>query len=277
MSSSTAHRLYVDGPFGQIHVRVARPESGELDKTPVICFHQSPLSGIQYQPFQDVLAADRVVWCPDTPGFGGSDAPADVVTIGDYANAMAMALENFGYGDRGNGTVDVFGGHTGSVIGTELAVTRPDLVRKIAYPSVALFSDEQRTMIMQRFGGPPEYFTDPDFVANSYKQTVLEGHEELAPERRLELFTERLRSGMKAWFAPEAVMSYDAEGQLQKLAQPALILVLDDMLADNSRRAATLIPNATVVEMTHIRDAIAWDRHADEIARAVRSFFDGAA
>ncbi len=277
MSGSTAHRLYLDGPFGQIHVREARPADGTADKTPVICFHQSPMSGIQYRPFQDVLATDRVVWCPDTPGFGGSDAPPDVVTINDYAQGMAMALENLGYGAGGKGAVDVFGGHTGSVIGTELAVIRPDLVRMIAYPSVALFSDEQRTMMMQRFGGPPAYFTDPDFVAGSYQQTVLEGHAELDPERRLELFTERLRSGMKAWFAPEAVMSYDAEGRLQKLTQPALIVVLDDMLADNSRRAATLIPNATVVEMTHIRHAIAWDVHAEEIAGTVRSFFDGAA
>ncbi len=277
MSGSTARRLYVDGPYGQVHIREARPAENESGKTPVICFHQSPMSGLQYRPFQDVLAADRLVFCPDTPGFGGSDAPPDVVTIGDYAKAMAMALENLGYGEGGQGAVDVFGGHTGSVIGTELAVTRPDLVRKIAYPSVALFTNEQRTMMMQHFGGPPDYFTDPDFVANSYKQTVLEGHAELDPERRLELFTERLRSGMKAWFAPEAVMSYGAEEQLKKLTQPALILVLDDMLADNSRRAATLIPNATVVEMTHIRHAIAWDRYADEIADSVRSFFDNEA
>ena len=66
-------------------------------------------------------------------------------------------------------------------------------------------------MMMERFGGPPAYFTDPDFVANSYRQSVLEGPAALEPERKLELFTERLRSGMKAWYAPEAVMSYDAE------------------------------------------------------------------
>lgn len=274
MSDSVARRLYTDGPYGQVHIREAKPAGADTGKTPVICFHQSPMSGIQYRPFQNVLAADRLVLCPDTPGFGGSDAPPDVVTIGDYAGAMAAVLDGLGYGDNGKGAVDVFGGHTGSVIGTELAVSRPDLVRKIAYPSVALFSDEQRTMMMQRFGGPPEYFTDPDFVANTYQQTVLEGRQELNPERRLELFTERLRSGMKAWYAPEAVMSYDAEGQLKKLTQPALILVLDDMLAENSRLAGTLIPNATVIEMTHIPHALAWDIHGEEIAKAVRAFFD---
>jgi pimeloyl-ACP methyl ester carboxylesterase len=274
MADIIAKRFYIDGPYGQVHLREAKPLSGKSHKTPLICFHQSPISGIQYRPFQDVMAADRIVWCPDTPGFGGSDAPPDVVTINNYANAMVAVLEGLGYGKSGAGAVDVFGGHTGSVIGTELAVTRPDLVRRIAYPSVALFTDEQRTMMMQRFGGPPEYFTDPDFVSNVYKKTVLEGHAELDPERRLELFAERLRSGMKAWYAPEAVMSYEAEERLGELTQPALVLVLDDMLAENSRRAGALISNSTVVEMTHIPHALAWDVHADEIATAVREFFD---
>ncbi|MBT4739832.1 MAG: alpha/beta hydrolase [Rhodospirillaceae bacterium] len=274
MAEITTRRFYVDGPYGQVHIREARPKAGESNKTPLICFHQSPVSGAQYRPFQDEMAVDRIVWCPDTPGFGGSDAPSDVVTIGDYANAMATVIDGLGYGASGKGAIDIFGGHTGSVIGTELALTRSDLVRKIAYPSVALFSDEQKTMMMQRFGGPPGYFTDPNFVAETYKQTVLDGHPELGPERRLELFTERLRSGLKAWYAPEAVMSYDAEGQLQKLSQPALLLVLDDMLADNTRLAGTLIPNATIVEMTQIPHALAWDIHAAEIAEAVRAFYD---
>ncbi|NKB43059.1 MAG: alpha/beta fold hydrolase [Alphaproteobacteria bacterium] len=274
MVAITARRLYVDGPYGQVHIREARPKSGESSKPPLICFHQSPVSGAQYRPFQDEMARDRIVWCPDTPGFGGSDAPQDVVTIGDYANAMATVIDALGYGDDGGGAVDVFGGHTGSVIGTELAVSRPASVRKIIYPSVALFSNEQKTMMMQRFGGPPEYFTDPDFVASTYKQTVLDGHPDLDPERRLELFTERLRSGMKAWYAPEAVMSYDAEGQLKKVTQSALVLVLDDMLAENTRLAGTLVQDATIVEMMHIPHALAWDKHAEEIAHSVRVFLD---
>lgn len=276
MSKTVARRLYVDGPYGQVHLREASPKADGADKTPLICFHQSPMSGIQYRPFQDEMASDRFVWCPDTPGFGGSDAPPDVVTVEDYANAMAAVIEGLGYGPNGKGPVDVFGGHTGSVIGTELAITHPDMVRKIAYPSVALFSDEQKTMMMQRFGGPPEYFTDPDFVGSTYKQTVLDGNPDLDPERRLELFTERLRSGMKAWYAPEAVMSYDAEGQLKALTQPALVLILDDMLAENTRLAGTLIPDSTIVEMTHIPHALAWDVYASEIAQALRSFLDAA-
>jgi len=274
MSDILARKFYANGPFGQVHVREAKPNSKAPSKTPLICFHQSPLSGIQYRPFQDVMAQDRIVWCPDTPGFGGSDAPAHPVTIEDYACAMAMVLEEIGYGKTGKGAVDVFGGHTGSVIATELAITRPDLIRRIVYPSIALFTDEQRTLMMQKFGGPPEYFTDSDFVSALFKQTVLEGHASIDPERRLELFTERLRSGMKAWYAPEAVMSYDAETRLQELSQPALLLILDDMLSDNTRRAGTLISNASLVEMMHIPHSLAWDKYSNDIAAEVRNFLD---
>ncbi len=274
MQNIAVRRGYADGPFGQVHFREAKPAQGASTPTPVVCFHQSPMSGLQYQPFQDELAKDRLVLCPDTPGFGGSDTPPGPVTITDYAAAMAEMLDSLGFGKDGQGPVDVFGGHTGSVIGTELAVIRPDLVRSIAYPSVALFSDEQKKMMLERFGGPPGYFTDPDFVASTYKQTVLDGRPEIPPERRLALFAERMRSGMQASYAPDAVMSYDAEGQLQKLTQPALILVLDDMLADNSRRAGTLIPNVEVREMAHIPHGTAWDVHAEELATAVRHFAD---
>lgn len=274
MQEISIRRGYADGPFGQVHYREAKPGMDLSERAAVVCFHQSPMSGMQYQPFQDELAKDRLVLCPDTPGFGGSDTPPGPVTILDYANAMAQALESLGYGPAGSGPVDVFGGHTGSVIGTELAVSRPDLVRSIVYPSVALFTDAQKKMMLERFGGPPGYFTDADFVANAYKQTVLEGHQDIAPERRLALFAERMRSGMKASYAPDAVMSYDAEAQLQKLTQPALILVLDDMLAENSRRAGSLIPNVQVREMEHIPHGTAWDAHAAEIAIAVRQFFD---
>ena len=71
-------------------------------------------------------------------------------------------------------------------------------------------------------------------------------------------------------------MSYDAQNRLQELAIPALILVLDDILAENSRRAGTLIPNVTVIEMTHIPHVLAWDNHAEEIADTVRTFLDQA-
>jgi len=268
-------RLYVDGLHGQVHVREAKPDKNVSEgRIPVVCFHQSPMSGLQYRPFQDILGEDRIVWCPDTPGFGGSDTPSAPVTVSDYADSMAIVINNLKIETDYLGPVDILGGHTGSVIATELAVTNPDLVRKIIFPSVAFFSDEEKVVMRKRFGGPPGYFSNPDYIADMYRTSVLNGHSEIPEERRLEMFSERIRSGINAWYAPEAVMSYDCESRLKLIKQSVLIIVLDDMLAENSLKAAKIISNSFVKDLKHISHALAWDVSANEIIAEVREFLD---
>jgi hypothetical protein len=41
-------RSYVDGPFGQMHIRVAGEQS---DHPPLFCFHMSPMSGRIFAKF----------------------------------------------------------------------------------------------------------------------------------------------------------------------------------------------------------------------------------
>ena len=268
-------RQYADCRFGQVHMRCAQPRNHDLaQSTPLICLHQSPQSGAQYRLFQNVMAEDRLVICPDTPGFGSSDIPSSPPEIPDYAGAMADVLENLGYGTSGMGPVDVLGGHTGSVIGAELAASRPDLVRKIVFLSVALFTPEEQKFMLDKYGGPPKYFSDAEFVGNSYKQSVLENNSEVPQDRRFEMFTERLRSGMLAWYAPHAVMSYNAAKRLRDVAQPSLLLVVDDMLSENTRKAAKYLANARLREYTHINGHSGLDLKPNEIALAVREFLD---
>lgn len=266
-------RLYVDGPFGQIHVTRAWPHSASSPlKPPLVCFHQSPVSGAQYALFQKEMARDRVVLCPDTPGFGGSDPPPFVPRIEDYAEAFAVALERLGYG-AGN-LVDVLGFHTGTQICVELAASQPDLVRRVVVSSLALFSAEELERNRQGFGGPRPLFTDPDYVSRYYAQQVIDGLDGLSHERRLELFTERLRSGVLSWYGPEAVFTYDTAARLPDVIQPTLLLVLRDTLSDNTRRAKSIMQRATVVERMDIHGPAGWDSHPSDIAAEVRRFLD---
>ena len=56
MVKTKSKRFYLDSLFGQLHVRETRPNNEESKpKRPVICFHQSPLSGTQYKVFQNEL------------------------------------------------------------------------------------------------------------------------------------------------------------------------------------------------------------------------------
>ena len=57
---STLRRAYGTSRYGQLHYAAAGP-NGTTDKTPVVCFHQSPISGAQFKLFQRAMAVDRFV------------------------------------------------------------------------------------------------------------------------------------------------------------------------------------------------------------------------
>lgn len=268
-------RQYVDGPFGQIHIIDAYPESPSVhSQKPLVCFHQSPVSGLQYALFQKEMASDRRVLCMDTPGFGGSDVPPGVPTIEDYAGALAVGLEALGFGN--GALIDVLGFHTGTQICVELAASRPDLVRRVVVSSLALFSQQELVRNRSGFGGPRPLFTDPDYVGRYYGQQVSSGLEGVSLERRLTLFTERMRSGVLSWYGPEAVFTYDTAAKLQQVTQPTLLYVMRDTLSENTRRAESIMQRATVKERMDIDGPAGWDAHPDQIAADVRRFLDSA-
>ena len=264
-------RYYTTGPFGHIHVREAGPRT-KSKLPPLVCFHQSPVSGAQYLLFQRVMAKSRRVLCPDTPGFGSSDPPPFVPSIADYSKALAGSLESLGFDS--NTPVDVLGFHTGTLVAVEMAATRTDLVRKVVLSSLALFTSEELARNRAGFGGPRPLFEDPDYIKRYFEQQVTNGLSGMSPDRRFELFVERLRSGALSWYGPEAVFNYDTAGQAAKIAQPTLLLVLKDTLSENTRRAKAVIPNSIVVERQDIHGPAGWDSHPNEIAGEVRRFLD---
>ena len=81
-------RQYATGGWGQIHMFMAEPATGAGDKTPLVCLHQSPTSGAYYKEFQAVMAADRLVISPDTPGYGSSTAPPSQPDMEDYGSTI---------------------------------------------------------------------------------------------------------------------------------------------------------------------------------------------
>ncbi len=271
MPAIAEQRLYVDGPFGQIHVRDAAPTTGPGAKPALICFHQSPISGAQFRLFQRVMAEDRRVICPDTPGYGKSDPPPAVPSMTDYARAMAAMAERLQLH-----AVDVLGFHTGSQIAVELAAARPDLVRRVVLSSLALFTAEELARNRAGFGGPRPLFTDPAYVGRYYREQVTDGLPGISPERRLELFTDRISAGEKSWYGPEAVFTHPTEQRLRDVRQPTLLLALRDTLAPNTRRAASLMSNAVVVDRPDIHGPPGWDAMPGEIAAEVRRFLDAA-
>ncbi len=126
MEPARLRRNYVNGPFGQIHLRLAG--SSRTSRRPLVCFHISPLSGAVYETWLAEMGKDRLAVAPDTPGFGMSDPPATPPTIRDYAEAMAEVLDDLDVNE-----FDLMGYHTGSKIAVELAKRRHRMVKRVLY------------------------------------------------------------------------------------------------------------------------------------------------
>ncbi len=267
-------RRYADCRIGQIHVAIAEPVARPTPAKPaLVCLHRSPVSGIEFAAFQAVMATDRQVLCPDTVGYGGSDSVASQPAIEDYAAALADALIALGYGEGGEGAIDVVGSHTGALIAVALATSYPGLVRALVLPGVPLFPEADRPSLLQRWGQPRPFIRDPGYVGRSYRDTVIDAADGLSPARRHALFTTQLRSGMDSHFGLVAAFRYDTENALARIRQPVLLPVLNETLGPNTRAAAAFIRNATLLDRPTLGSR-AWDLQPERVASDCREFLD---
>jgi pimeloyl-ACP methyl ester carboxylesterase len=233
----TIRRVYVDGPFGQIHMRVAAPQSAPT-RTPLICFHQSPQSGRVFTEVLKGLGTDRFVYAPDTPGYGESDLPAEPPDIADYAKAMGAVLDQLGHVP-----VDILGYHTGALTATELAINRPKQIRRMVLIGLAVFKQDEIDNFFKT-PWPIPMTMDDSFVRNEWNRSV-----QWAGDHPLPLiargFVDKLKAGDKAFWGARAAMRYPFAEKLPKVTQPVLAIGPKDDLWDISTRAAPLIKNGT--------------------------------
>ncbi len=272
-------RHYTNCRFGQMHVRTSEPMDGSGEgKTPLICLHESPMSGREFQEFQPVIATDRRILCVDTAGYGASDGPVHQPELDEYGAALADALTSLGYGADGAGSVDLLGYHTGTVIACSLANQRPDLVRRLVLPSTPYFPPKMREEQRRKYG-KPRPFDDPDYVGSNYREIVLgkylgpQRDSPLSIPRRHQRFATRLRPGTRSEFGFEAVFRYDLDHALSAINQPAFLPVLSEWLDGPTRQAAALIPNSTLVERPDFTKYV-WDLKPAQMADLVRPFLD---
>ena len=274
---SNYKRGYVNGRFGQIHYHRAWPDAEGSDRTPLAFFHQNHKSAYEYDMLLREMGRDRESLAFDTPGYGNSDGPCDVPTMADYAGAMADALDSLGFGADGKGPADVFGLHTGVLIATELALTRPDLVRRIVMSGIPYRSPEKRQEILDALPRDRKLTEDGAWIMDCWRVLVAERSKDVPLERAARVFVEALHPLDKHWHAYDAVWNYPLEERLPKLTHPVAILQTHELLLDDTRRAhAELLPQAHYVEIPEIQVNIldlAWK----QFAREMRLWLDGSA
>ena len=125
--SFNRRRMYVDGRHGQLHLRSAFPGSGGFDElTPLVCLHGERETSRAFDGLLIDLGGDRSVYAPDLPGFGESDplpgrsgAVECAAAIVDFLDQMRLKQ------------VDVLGHQWGGCVAAELALARPQQLRRI--------------------------------------------------------------------------------------------------------------------------------------------------
>ena len=132
-------RQFVDGPFGQIHVRVAQCK-GPTNEPPLVMLHMFPQSGRNFVDVMPLLAERRTVIAPDFPGFGESDPPLRQISAEQYAGAIWAVLEKL---DIESGPVDLFGIHAGAKLAVEATAQKHNAVRRLALCSAAILTPEE--------------------------------------------------------------------------------------------------------------------------------------
>lgn len=143
-------RGFVDIAEGQVHYR----RSGDAAGTPLVMLHASPGSSKMLEPVMSVLARERMVLAFDTLGNGDSSPPRQPVpTIFDFADATLRALDGLGLA-----LVDLYGTHTGASIAMEVALARPERVRRLILDGMGLYDPGEQQELLDVYA--PEIVPD---------------------------------------------------------------------------------------------------------------------
>lgn len=127
-------RGYFECRYGQLHVHNAIPPGGGFEEgTPLICVHGAQGTGRSFQGLLGLLGRDRSVYAPDLPGYGESDGPPQVMSAAEYTAGIGDFVDTMRLRQ-----VDLLAHAAGSVLATELALTRAPQVRRLVLVSVPL-------------------------------------------------------------------------------------------------------------------------------------------
>ena len=271
--SVTIRRRYVDGKYGQLHLREAGEPGGP--NRPVLLLHQNPSTSFEYEGLIRELARDRRVVAFDTPGYGNSDGPDAPLSIEGYATAMAESLEAVGLGN--DQPFDVYGFHTGSLLTIEMALARPDAVRQIALTGIPMRTPAERAELLAKAKKPVVLDEEGTVALGLARQlwayVVANRTPGIPLEHQAALWLDKFRAFDKSSWAYVGVWSYDYE-RLKQVRQPALLIQPNEAINDVSLAAVRLIPNHTIAELPQFkRDVLDLPEAVSAFASAMRDFF----
>lgn len=222
-------RAYFECRYGQLHVHNAIPSGGGFDElTTLICLHASSNSGRVFLELSRILGTTRSIYSPDTPGCGESDPPPSQASMGEYAAAIGDFLDSMRFRQ-----VDLLGMHSGAALAAELAIARPNVVRRVVMVGAPALDAEER---------------------RSYRDLS-------APEG----------TPRGALWARAAVIDWDGDKRLPLVKQPLLVLRPRDNFWNAGARVGKLLPAARVVDLPD-QDKHLLEKAPELVAKQVSAF-----
>jgi pimeloyl-ACP methyl ester carboxylesterase len=249
-----------------MHYRSAQPD--EPTRVPLLCIHSSPSSGRLYEHFLPLMATDRLVLAPDTPGFGYSDPPLQEPGIEDYSAAMGDFVDALGLKQ-----VDLLGYHTGSDIAVALALLRPCHVRRVVMISAPIFSEDELDDFRRHYA-PKTPTASGDYLVDTWKERLVLAR---AGDWPMENVAEHLGDVMRrpdvSWWGHNAAFKYPIGDALSEVSQPLLVLNPDDDLTEQTLRAVPIVGEANVKRLPGWAHGLL-EVHGEAAAHVIRKFLD---
>jgi pimeloyl-ACP methyl ester carboxylesterase len=264
--ATKVRRAYAEGPYGQVHIYLAG-EKGSA-RRPMVCFHQSPLSGRTFDALMKDLGRDRLVVAPDTPGYGLSDPPDKSLTIPEYARALGVTIDAMNLGE-----IDVCGVHTGARIAVEFTRQHRKQVKHVVLVGVGAYTDAERARQRAWTGAPLEKTEDGAYlmkVWHNWAQFRTPGVTYPMIERYM---SDVLRDMDRKVDVFPGIFDHDMAAALADIDQPILAFAVRDDIYDATMRSQKYMKNGRVIDLSPTG---LWplELRTQEIAQAVRALCD---
>ena len=265
-------KAYIDLDWGQIHRLQAAPSL--VTEPTLVCFPPNPFSGNYYRLLMASLALDRTVVALDYPGLGQSDPSTTWRTVGDLAEIMIDAIESARLTDEQHQSIDVCGYHTGAMVAAEVAIRRPDLVRRVILIGVPYFADPaENDAELQNVMQDRPLPTELAALESSWRFTMTDRHPDVVLERAYNNFLESAAAWRARAPVYRALHGYAAADRAGLVTQPALVLNPHGGLKTHTRAYAQLIQDVSLVELPHLSYGV-FDVAPEQIADIMLEYLD---
>jgi len=265
---NTIKRSFVDGLYGQVHVRISTPAS-DSTKTPLLLLHPTPYSSQFYLPFIEDIGKDRIVIAMDTPGYGDSDRPDTPPNMKDYARNAIKVLDSLGIKEP----VDTLGYHTGTLIAVEMSISEPERVHKMILAGIPVYPSERLPGLYKKYAKPDILKEDGSHLTSKWNFAIQTMKVGMSLEAAQAHYSDSMQAMPESTQAYYSVFSYPGYERLPLVPRPSLFVSINGSLKQETIDAQKVTPRSDIIYLDDVTTGL-FDVTYTEMAQITREYLD---